>query len=571
MPVKCKNDVQAYIDGVLSGEIIACKYVKLAVQRHLKDLKTGRERGLYFDPKTAQLVIDFFSLLQHTRGEWAGKEFILAGWQLFIVWALFGWKKADGSRRFRISYSEVARKNGKTVFAAGIGLYLLLMDGEIGAEIFSAATKLDQARIIHQEAIRMVRQSQSLKQRAKICINNIHVVETGSKFEPLGADAKTLDGLNPSGATIDELHAHPDSSVWDVLRSAMGARRQPLLFAITTAGFNTQSFCYQQRDYAIKVLEGVIEDDSFFAIIFTLDEKDDWKNENVWLKANPNLGVCVDIEDMRDMCKEAIESPGKLNNFLCKKLNVWTTQKVRWVNPEKWNACNAQINESSLVGKPCYAGLDLSSNTDITAFVMLFPLDALLLSTGRLTAESQGQFVVVPRFWIPKEKARERERRDRVPYLTWAQQGFIKLTEGNVVDYAVIQADVFEDFGKFDVQGIAFDRWNFEAIRQRLLSEGVNENKMIAFGQGYASMSAPMKELEKLYLGRQLVHNNNPVLKWMADNVMTRTDPAGNIKPDKEKSSEKIDGIVALIMALGLALTKPQTIDKNANLLEVGI
>ena len=578
---ECKSQVvvQKYIDDVLSGAIVACEYVKLAVKRHLQDLEDGQERGLYFDPEAAQLVIDFFGLLKHSKGKWAGEPFILEPWQMFIIWVLFGWKKDDGTRRFRVAYNEVARKNGKSTFAAGMGLYLLMMDDEPGAEVYSAATKMDQAKIIHHEAILMTRQSGYFGGRAGVHINNIHVDETNSKFEPLGADAKTLDGLNPSGATVDELHAHPDSSIWDVIRSAVGARRQPLMFAITTAGFSTQSFCYSQRDYAIKVLEGSIEDDSFFAIIFTLDYDqngqilDDWKDESCWIKANPNLGVSVSIADMRDMCREAIESASKLNNFLCKKLNIWTTQKVKWVNVDKWQQCpcyhegavtakevlyktfNCANNNNTLAlqlaqsnierfikGKSCFGALDLSSNTDIAAWGRLFGLD-------------NGYWLYLPKFYCPKENARKRQRDDKVPYETWGHQGFLTLTEGNVVDYDTIMADVWADCSSFDMQKIAFDRWNFEAVRQRLIKEGVPEDKMIAFGQGFASMSAPMKEVEKVILSGHLIHNYNPVLFWMAGNVAAKTDPAENIKPDKDKSRERIDGIVALIMALGLAIT----------------
>ncbi|MAH47555.1 terminase, partial [Candidatus Pacearchaeota archaeon] len=264
--------------------------------------------------------------------------------------------------------------------------------------------------------------------------------------------------------------------------------------------------------------------------------------ENCWIKANPNLDITVSRKDMHRMCKKAIESPSAQNNFLVKKLNIWTTQKVKWINLTKWDACKERIDEVDLVGKLCYGGIDLSSNTDITANVMVFPMES-------------GRFAVVPRFWIPAENARERENRDGVPYTSWAKAGYIKMTEGNVIDYDIVMADIMADCEKFGIDSIAFDRWQFEAIRQRLVNEGVPEDKMISFGQGFASMSAPMNELEKLYLSEKLIHNDNPVLNWMASNVAARMDPAGNIKPDKEKSTEKIDGIVSLIMALGLAIT----------------
>lgn len=544
--------VEKYMDDVLNGRIPACRYLKLAIERQRTDMLTRDGIDLDFVPAAAQVAIDFIEELQHSKGQWAGQKLILEPWQVFICWCIFGWKKLDGSRRFRIAYNEIARKNGKSTFAAAIGLLLLLMDDEQGAEIYSAATKMDQAKVIHKEATRMVKASRDLQNYFGVeChVNNIHVESTNSLFEPLGADARTLDALNISGAMVDELHAHRDSSVWDVIRSAIGSRRQPLIFAITTAGFNKQCFCHEQRDYAIKVLEGVIDDDSLFAIIFTLDRDDsgklldDWKDESCWKKSNPNLGISVSIEDMRDMCKEAIESPTKMNNFLVKKLNVWTTQKVKWLNVEKWNACNEVVDEKLLAGKKCFAALDLSSNTDITAKLLLFPWE-------------DGKYVAVPKFYIPAENAIARQRKDGVPYQKWADQGYITMTEGPVVDYKVIQAELYKDCERYDIQLIGYDRWNFEAFRQRVVEEGIKEELLISFGQGFASMSAPMKELEKLYLSGKLIHNSNPVLAWMASNVAARTDPADNIKPDKEKSSEKIDGIVTLIMALGLAITQP--------------
>ena len=544
--------VEQYMDDVLEGRIPACRYLILAVERQRNDMLTRDGIDLNFDPAAAQLAIDFIENLQHSKGQWAGQKLLLQPWQKFICWCIFGWKRLDGSRRFRIAYNEVARKNGKSTFAAAIGLLLLLMDGEQGAEIYSAATKMDQAKVIHKEAMRMVKASQDLRDFFGVgChVNNIHVEKTNSTFEPLGADARTLDALNISGAMIDELHAHRDSSVWDVIRSAVGSRRQPLLFAITTAGFSMQSFCYEQRDYAVKVLEGIIDDDSLFAIIFTLDRDDngelldDWKDETCWVKANPNIEVSVSIEDMRDMCKEAIESPTKRNNFLVKKLNIWTAQTVTWINLEKWSACNEVVDVKLLAGKECCLGIDLASTTDIAASVKLFPWD-------------DGKYVAVCRFYVPKDRVLARQRKDRVPYQKWADEGYITLTPGNVIDYATIRADLYSDMEIYQPQYIAYDRWGFEGFRQGAIADGVDEDLWISFGQGFASMSGPMKALETLYLSGKLIHNGNPVLAWMAANLAASTDPADNYKPDKKKSSEKIDGMVALIMALGVATSQP--------------
>ena len=545
--VECKNECELIVDQYMSdiqdGSIVSCDYVKLAVARHLMDLKNGSARGLYFDIEAAEHVIRFFGLLKHSKGKWAGQFFVLEPWQIFKLWVKYGWKKADGNRRFTTSYEEEARKNGKSTEKAGEGLYALAFDNEGGSEVYSVATKEEQARITFGEGQRMAEASGRLGGIATIHKKSISIDATNSFWKPLGRDSKNQDGLNPHLVIVDEFHAHPDRSMLDVMDSAIGSREQPMLSIITTAGFNTQSACYLERDYAIKVLEGIVEDDSYFAIIFTIDEDDDWTDESVWIKANPNLGVTVKMSDMQRMCKKAEESPSALNNFLCKKLNRWTSQKVRWVNPVKWNECTDSVPESELIGKKCFSGLDLSSNTDITSHVMVFPLD-------------DGRVVVIPRFWIPEDNARIRSKKDKVPYEAWAKQGFIKMTPGNVIDYKIVQADIQKDFELFGIDSVAFDRWNFEAIRQRLVEEGVPEDRMFAFGQGFASMSAPMKELERLYLAGLLVHNGNPVLRWMASNVSARMDPAGNIKPDKEKSTEKIDGIVALVEGLGLAITK---------------
>ena len=461
-----KPVVEQYIDDVLSGEIPACKYVKQSCQRHVDDMKDGHKRGLHFDPDAGQLVIDFFSILQHSKGKWAGEFIQLEPWQQFILWVLFGWKKEDGLRRFKIAYNEVARKNGKSTFAAGIGLYMLVADGEEGAEIYSAATKMDQAKIIHQEAIRMVKRSSSLKKRCGVHVNNIHIDATSSKFEPLGADAKTLDGLNPHAATIDELHAHPDSAVWDVLRSAIGARSQPMMFAITTAGFNTQCFCAQQRAYIEKVLSGSVQDDSAFGVIYTLDDGDDWRDESVWVKANPNIDVSVSREDMREMMQEAIESAEKRNNFLTKKLNIWTTQHISYFNVAKWNECDTHSKTiEDFRGRRCMLGLDLSSKLDVTSLVAIFPSD--------------NYYEILPYFYCPEEGAKIRAKKDRVPYLTWAQNKYMTLTPGNKIDTNYIISDIVKIFKTCDVEMLGFDPWGFAAFQDMLTNEGIETKNLI--------------------------------------------------------------------------------------------
>lgn len=535
---------EQYIDDVLIGRQVACKWVRLAVERHVRDLETGHQRGLVFDEAAAKKAIAFFALLKHSKGEWAGKPITLEPWQQFHLWVLFGWKRADGTRRFRTSYLEVGRKNGKSTMAAGVGLFLLVADDEPGAEIYTGATKRDQARIIHAEAVRMVKQSSVLQRSLTLYKDNVHDQKTFSKFEPLGKDSNTHDGLNVHGGIIDELHAHPDGGLWDVLETATGARRQPLMYAITTAGNNPTSVCFQFHDYTEKVLSSVVEDDAFFGTIYSLDRdeetgrREDWEDERAWIKANPNLGVSKKLSDLQDKARKAREMPARLNSFLQKELNIWVSQAVKWITMESWNKCDRLLPD--LRGRPCYAGLDLSSNIDISSLVLVFP-----------PVDEVDLYWLLPFFWIPAARIPERSKRDRVPYEAWLRQGLITATPGDVIDYDFIIATIEQESQVYDIREIAFDRWGAFQISQKLTDKGF---VMVPFGQGYASMSGPSKEFEQLIFSRGLAHGGHPVLRWMADNVVAAKDPAGNIKPDKGASREKIDGIVASIMGLDRAI-----------------
>jgi phage terminase large subunit-like protein len=358
-------------------------------------------------------------------------------------------------------------------------------------------------------------------------------------------------------ALIDEYHAHPDSSLLDVIDSGMGARDNPLLSIITTAGFNLQSSCYLERNYAISVLRGEVQDDTYFAIIFTLDKGDDWKDEAVWQKSNPNLGVTVGIKDMRRMCNKAIESPVALNNFLTKKLNVWTSQETKFFDMEKWNACDGYIDPEELKGKPCYIAADLASKIDIGCLVALFRMD-------------DGRVAVLPKFYCPKEGARKRSRIDKVPYLVWGEEEHLVLTPGDRIDYDTIKSDIMAMFNKYNVQSMGFDKWNFEYLYQRLISEGVDKEKIYEYPQTLRMMSEPTKELEVLVAEKRIIHNQNPILSWMAGNTAVYIDPNENIRPVKDRSSEKIDGIVATVMALGMELIdqKEESVYEDRGILE---
>ena len=412
------ENARQYIKEVLEGKIPACKWVKLFCERHVRDLANGHKRGLHFDEKAGARILKFFDFLKHSKGEFAGKKFILSAWQQAYLYVLFGWKNEDNTRRFRTSYIEISRKNGKSTMAAGVALYLLAADGEQGAEIYSAATKRDQAKFVHGEAERMVRASKALRSLITLRVNNMFIQKTNSKFEPLSSDYNQLDGLNISGVIIDELHAHKTRDLWDILETAAGARKQPLIFAITTAGTSRQSICREKHEYLEKILERTLDDDTFCGIIFTLDEGDDYTNPEVWIKANPNLYISVYYDYLESQLKQAQGMPAKLNAFLQKLMDVWTQADTRWINPDKWNKCSGGTNLKDLENEICYAGLDLSSTTDLSALVLKFP------RTGD----------VISYFWIPEDNMTERERRDRVPFSTWVRDGFVEATPGNVID-----------------------------------------------------------------------------------------------------------------------------------------
>jgi len=557
------HPAEQYAQDVINGKIVACKWVRLACERHVHDLEYAHERGFYFDPEAAQYVIDFIQMLRHSKGKWGrGKgEFIrLEPWQQFTIWVAFGWMRADGMRRFRTSWEEVARKNGKSTKAAGEGLYLAFADGEPGAEVYSAATKRDQARIVHKEAIRMVRKNAGLRKYIKVYKDNLNLEETGSKYEPLGADSDSTDGLNVHGVVADEVHAWKLRDMWDVLETATGSREQPMIIAITTAGIDRRSVAYEKHEYTRKVLEGwkdgSFEDDTWFGIIYTLDDGDDWRDESVWIKANPNLGVSKYIEDLRMKAKRAEQMSAALNNFLRRELNMWVQGEIKWMPMDEWRACGGDVPALEMPerfkGATCYGGLDLSSTSDITAFIMAFPAE-------------DDYIDVVCRFWIPEDNMLIRTRDDGVHYQKWVEQGYIVATPGNVIDYDWIFEQIEEDRNSFDINKSAFDRWGAARVVQVLEKKGMT---MVQFGQGFASMNPPMKECERLVLSKKIRHGNNPVLTWMADNLVARMDPAGNIKPDKDKSREKIDGMVALIMALDLTLRRDTNEDMSAILAE---
>ncbi len=494
-----------------------------------------------YDSKRANDAINFIQGLKHTKGEWAGKPFKILGpeglkWQRVLIKKLFGTVDENGYRIYRICYVEIPKKNGKSELAAAIALYLLFGDYEIGAEIYSAATDREQAAIVFNIAAQMVRMSPGLLKRCKIIDSQKRIViySTNSFYRVLSREVKAKHGFNTHGVIFDELHAQPDRDLWDVLTEGSGlARRQPLIFVITMAGYDRNSICWEIHDYALKVKNGIIKDKHFLPMLYSLDENEDWEDETNWYKVNPSLDHIIEIERFRDAYKKTKEIPARINIFRRIRLNQWTQQETRWIPIEKWDACPNEFEIEDLKGKICYGGLDLSATTDLTAFSLIFP------------GENNK---VITYFFIPEERMMEIEKKDRVPYSVWARQGFLNVTNGNVIDYFFIENKIKELAEKYQIKEIAYDRWNADMLVQRLIAEGFIN--MIPIGMGFASMNAPTKYLEALILDKKINHGGNPILRWNFDNVMITQDPAGNIKPDKAKSTQKIDGIVSLILAI---------------------
>ncbi|WP_205700975.1 terminase large subunit [Jeongeupia sp. USM3] len=516
--------------------------MRLAVERHYRDLRTAGERGLIFRGDMADHVLSFFPrFCRHSKGHWAGQPVTLAPWQAFWLAVEFGWYRDTGVRRFRTWYEEVARKNGKSTKLAGLGIYLFAADREPGAEVYTAATKLDQAKITHAEAEMMVGQSPALRQLITSRHNKLFIAGTSNKYLPLGADAKTQDGLNVHAAIVDELHAHPNRDLWDVIDTARGSRRNSIMHAITTAGFNQEgSICLEQRQYLISILDGALDDDSFGGVIYTLDADDDWRDEAVWPKANPNLGVSVFLDELRDQARKAAGVPAALFNFLTKRLNIWTQQVEAWLSLDDWDKGAEPFDEALLHGRKCYGGLDLASTTDLTAWVLVF-----------LPTESDPHWRVLCRFFVPEDNMQLRERKDRVPYQLWAKQGHLIATPGNVVDQELIRQQILADGDLFDLQEVAFDQWNAAKLATELGEAGIT---LVAIPQNFGGLSAPTKHLEGLVLSGALLHGGHPVLRWNAGNVVLLRDTNDNYRPNKKKSRDRIDGIVAVIMAMNRAL-----------------
>lgn len=589
-----------YADAVLAGEIPACKWTKAACRRQLDDLARanheihhasegqGRSRdtasaeerspdapsssawAYEFSVERAEHVCRFIELLPHIKGKWAGQAIVLQPWQIFILTTVFGWLvKGTPYRRFRTVYIEVPRKNAKSTLSSAVALYMLTADREPGAEIYSAATTRDQARIVWKDAKAMVLRTPTLRQRfgVKAYAHSIassfreevadDLAEYTGLFIPLSAEGSTLDGLNVHFASVDELHAHKKRAVWDVIETATGSRAQSLLWAITTAGWDTSGICYEQRSYVVRLLNAVLrrheglgyaikgtfaEDDTYFGIVYTIDDTDEWSDPACWPKANPNLGVSVYPDDIKRLADKAIRMASARSNFLTKRLNVWVNAMQAWMDMRKWDACaDPELKVEQFLGEECVEALDLATKRDIACKGLLF----------EKKVDGKRHFYAFLKHYLPEAACTEDVN---ASYVGWKQEGWLTTTPGDVTDFDVIERDVEEDCGRFSVQECAFDPWHATQLASHLLEKGV---PMVELRGTTQHLSEPMKELDALVADGRFHHNGDPVLAWMLGNVIAQPRPGDNIYPRKETDEKKIDGAVTIMMALARALARP--------------
>lgn len=508
-------------------------------KHQLREDRKLEKQGYRFVPELADRVQAFFErYLTHSAGEFSGRAFRLEQWQLRILRRLFGWVRPNGTRRYRRLLLWIPRKNGKSTLASGIALYLLTADGEAGAQIYAAATNREQAEIVFDAAKNMATASPDISSIVEVYKKSLFYEARLSRLQAISSKAGTKHGLNPHGIIADEIHAWPSRELYDVLTTASGARRQPLEVVISTAGSNLGSFGYELFDTARKLQDGVLEDPWTLAVVYAADPDDDYSDPAVWRKANPNLGVSISEEYLREKLEQCKQTPSQLAAFKQLHLNLWTQDVKAWLQVEVWKSLERKLPWEKFKGRRCWAGLDLSSTKDLTAFYMVF-------------SNADGTFDLVGRFWCPREQAEARAKQDRVQYPLWIQQKHLIATPGNVVDYDWVEKEIADVAKHLDLQEVAYDPWGASGLAQRLQDQhGIT---MVEFRQGFKSMSEPSKDLERLLLQRKLRQDGNPVMTWMVSNVVVEKDPAENIKPSKKHSRERIDGVVALVMGLARA------------------
>jgi phage terminase large subunit-like protein len=552
-----------YARKVVAQEIVAGRLVRLACARHLHDLEEGHERGLRFCQAKASRVFRFFeTLLYLSEGQFAGQPFKLESWQCFVLGSIFGWLRVDGTRRFRTAYIEIGKGNGKSPMAGGIGLYGLIADNEPAAEVYAAAVTKEQARILFHDAERMRQSSPKLARLIKAHVNNLSCPKTGSFFRAISSEKRGLDGKRVHMALVDEIHEHATGVVVDKMRLGTKARRNPLIFEITNSGYDRQSVCWHHHEQSRQILEGSVINDSWFAYVCGLDKGDDWKTDKkCWIKSNPNLNISVPESYLLEQVEEAIQIPAKENIVARLNFCVWTESAKRAVTGEAWKDCSKKYEPKDLEGRVCYGGLDLGSVQDTCSLALVFPPD-----------EEIPEWLTLIYFFCPEAQVRERTAKGIANYGIWQDEGWLMATPGNVTDYRYIRrfisginsdGEKTEDeclVDKFQIREIAYDRWNATQLVIDLKDDGLD---MVQFGQGFASFQGPVRDFLRMVLSKELKHNNNPVTNWMMSNLAFAQDPAGNQKPDKEHSGDKIDGPVALIMALGRAAVNTPTGAEN--------
>lgn len=546
------HPVDVYAREVTAGRVPAGKFHRLACVRHLRDRAREGSAGFpyRFDGAKAQRFFDFASKLKHYKGEWAGQLIVLQPYQQFRLGSLFGWVHVEtGLRRFRTSYNEIPRKNGKSLEAAIVLLYGSFFDGEPGAEGYTIAVKRDQAKLVFNDAKKLV-ESSGLKSRISVRVANMHRADTASKAEPLGADHDSTDGLNPNIYIVDEMHAYKDRGLIDVMETATGARRQPIGFQITTAGDNPVSPCGDQHDYACKILDGVLSDETFFAFIAHADEKDDWLAERTWAKANPNYGVSVKPDDLRALATKAKAMPSAAATFKQKRLNLWVNASAPWLSMEGWRKGQTTFTRDDLLHEPCFIGIDLASKLDLCAMVCVFPP-----TTGR------AAWRLLPFVWTPEDTLRDRAHRDRAPYDVWVEQGHLLTTPGTTVDHQVIRRVLSTLREQFDIERIGFDPWHADTLIDQLVKEdGFAPEQVLAVSQTYAGMSSGALKFEAEVLAGQVDAGGSPLVAWSAANAVVQRDGKDNIYPVKKKSRGRIDPIMAAIIGMSLAMRMPTVV-----------
>jgi len=524
------------------GELLADKNVLLPDDFSLSKLpKITR-------PDKAIRAINFIQrLCSHTKGRWAGVPFHLLEWQLLLIWQLFGRCKPDGNRQYRTAYCEIPKKNGKSELAAAVALILLVADDEQGAEVYSAAADIGQAGLVYAVAAQMVRNNATLKKRLRVLDSRKRIIDykTNSFYQVLSAEVATKHGLNPSGIIFDELHAQPNRHLWDVLTEGTDyARSQQVVFCITTAGvYDQNSICWEVRERARQVSEGTIEDDSLLPVLYIADrDKDAHDDPEVWARVNPSINHIFTLDKIKEDWEKVSQQPSRLNNFLRFRLNMWVNQLTRWIDMYMWDSGKASVDKGSLLKRPCFGALDMSNKLDLSAFAIVFPPET-----------SKEPYQVIVKTYCPADTIIKRSHDDKVPYVMWRDAGYLVATPGEAIDYDFIRADILKAAEIYDIQEIAYDPWNATQIALQLgETDGL---PMVEHRQGYGSMSEPCKEFEKLVVEKRIQHGNNPVLRWCVDNLVITTDAAGNIKPAKDKARERIDAAVAVIMAVGRAIS----------------